>query len=321
MRHHRISAGFALLLAVFAPSMRADATLRYHADIQVAPGVGIPVAAVDQAFASMRDMVLRIKGDKSYSSQGNMISITDLKTQNMIMVDAANKRFATLPAGEFAQQSAAAIPALPEQARAALASMKTNFESRSTGRTATILGIAAEEHEYVLTLNMALPGVPSTGSPLMKLTMQVWTAQAGEEARVPALQEFQNYKASATSAMDPVQMMKQLVGLIPAMGESLGAMIAELGKNGNMTLRTHTEVVAPLLAMMSQQLPRPQGQAAPPALDPNAPLMQMTQELVELSSDPVDAVLFRVPDGYQPASLEEILKGAVSAAAPPVFKQ
>ena len=71
---------------------------------------------------------------------------------------------------------------------------------------------------------------------------------------------------------------------------------------------------------MRQQLPQQAG--GPLAdLDPNAPLMQINQEVVELSTDPLDDAIFQVPANFQPASLEDILKGAVSAPAPPQFKQ
>ena len=84
---------------------------------------------------------------------------------------------------------------MPEQARAMLASMKTNLESRSTGRTAAIQGIQAEEQEFVLTMDMPLPGGPATPSPFMKMVMQVWIAKPEETQRVPALQEIQELTA------------------------------------------------------------------------------------------------------------------------------
>ena len=56
-------------------------------------------------------------------------------------------------------------------------------------------------------------------------------------------------------------------------------------------------------------------------LDPNAPLLEISQEVVGLSVDPVDDALFQVPADYQTATLEEVLKGAVSAPALPQFRQ
>src|SRR5579859_4872689 len=95
-------AGFLLLLAGLAPSLRADATLRYHTDIQTTPL--IPAAALNQVLGGMRDMVIRIKGNKASSSQGTVSSIMDLMTQDLILMDTANKRFASIPAGQYAQQ-------------------------------------------------------------------------------------------------------------------------------------------------------------------------------------------------------------------------
>ena len=97
--------------------MRADATLRYHTDIQTAGAIGIPMSA-NAMLGGLRDMVVRIKGNKACSSQGNLTSIMDLMTQELTLVDAANKRFASVPASQYAEQAKAAIPAMPEQARA-----------------------------------------------------------------------------------------------------------------------------------------------------------------------------------------------------------
>jgi hypothetical protein len=307
----RVAAG-ALLVA---PLIRADATIRYHTDIQTTSM--IPAATLNQALGGMRDMLIRIKGNKAYSSQGNLTSILDLMTQNLVLMDAANKRFAAVPAGQYTEQLKSAVAVVPEQARSVLATMKSNLESRSTGRTTAIQGIQAEEREFVLTVDMPLPGGPTAPAPFMKMVMQIWTAKPEETQRVPALQELRNYTASASSALNPADMIKQLLSVMPGMGDSLGAMI-EMTKNGGMMLRTHTELSAPILAMIAQQAP---GRGLPVGLDPNAPLMQMNQEVVEITAGVLEDALFQVPADYQPASLDEILKGAISAAAPPQFKQ
>ena len=154
---------------------------------------------------------------------------------------------------------------MPDQARAALASLKTNFESRSTGQTTTIQGIEAEEREFVVTMDMALPGGPQTSSPFMKMVMQVWTAKPEELERVAALQEFKNYMTSASSAMNPAQMLKQVLSVMPGIGDNLNAMDAEM--NGALSLRMHVQVFMSILAMMSQQAAAP-GQAQPAAPTP-----------------------------------------------------
>jgi hypothetical protein len=314
MRLFRRCAGLILVLAPLAPSLRADATLRYHTDIKTSGGIGIALP-LNQALGGIRDMVIRVKGNKAYSSQGNLTSIMDLMTQQLILVDVARKRFATVPASQYAEQVKTAVPAIPEQARSVFASMKSNLASRSTGRTASIQGIQAEEQEFTLSIDMALPGGPATPAPFMKMVMQVWSAKPEETQRVPALQELRNYTASATSSLNPAEMMKQVLGGLPGMGDSIGAMVEEISKKGSMSLRMHTELFMPVLALMSQQLPQQPGQPPPPALDPNAPLMQLNQEVVELSTDPLDDSLFQVPQDYQAASLEDILKGAMPSPA------
>lgn len=307
--------GVVILLAGLAPAMRADATLRYHTDIQTTPL--IPAAVINQTLAGMQDMVVRIKGNKAFSSQGKLTSIMDLTTQNMTLVDVANKRFANTTAGQYSQQLTSAIPALPEQASAMLKSMKSHFESRSTGRTAVIQGIQAEEQEFVLTVDMAIPGGPATPSPFMKMVMQVWTAKPGEEQRVPALQEFKNYTTIASFSMNSAEAIKQIMSMMPGMGDGLGAMMAEISKKGSVSLRMHTEVAMPFLAGMIKQMPPEARQGIPTGFDPNAPLIQMNQELVELSSDPLEDAIFVVPADYQMASLEEVLKASAPAAPPP----
>jgi hypothetical protein len=154
------------------------------------------------------------------------------------------------------------------------------------------------------------PGGPPDAGPMMKMLMQIWTAKPEEAQRVPAVQELQNYTASASSAMNPMEMVKQVFSALPGLGDSLGSMIADMSKSGSMSMRAHTEVSMPFLAAMAKQ-----GVPLPPGFDATTPLIQMNQELVELSTEPVDAALFEIPADYQAATLDDILKGIVAAAA------
>jgi len=315
MRMRGRRAAVVILLASISPVLRADATLRYHTDIQTT--ALIPTAALDQTLAGLRDMVVRIKGNKASSSLGKVTSIVDLTTKEMILVDVANKRFATMSVGQYGQQVKTALPALPAQASAILNSMKSRFESRNTGRTEVIQGIQAEEQEFVLSVDMALPGGPATPSPFMKMVMHVWTAKPEELQRVPVLQEFKSYSSTAGISMNSTDVIKQILSIMPGMGDGVNTMMAEMSKTGGVSLRMRTEVAMPFLATMMQQMPEQARQSLPAGLDPNAPLMQMTQELVELSSDPLENALFVVPADYQMVSLEEVFKSAVAAPPPP----
>ena len=102
-----------------------------------------------------------------------------------------------------------------------LSSMKPHFESHSTGRTAVIQGIQTEEQEFVLTVDMAIPGGPATPSPFMKMVMQIWTAKPGEEQRVAVLQEFKNYTAIVNYSMNASEAIKQILRIMPGMDDGL----------------------------------------------------------------------------------------------------
>jgi hypothetical protein len=299
--------------------MWGDVTVHYHTDIHTS--AIIPAAALEQALGGLRDMDIRIKGNKAYSSQGILTSIVDLTTQEVILVDPAHKRFATVPSAQYGQQLETAVSSMPAQARAMLSSMKTNLESRSTGRSATIQGIQTEEREFVLTVDMPVPGGPATPAPFLKMVMQVWIAKPEETLGVPALQELKKYRTSAGSAMNLVGTIKQLLAAMPGLGDNLSSMIEEMSNDNSISLRTHTEIVMPVLALLIQQAPQQAGRGLPTGLDPNAPLLEISQEVVGLSADPVNDALFQVPADYQTATLEEVLKGAVSAPTLPQFKQ
>jgi hypothetical protein len=50
--------------------------------------------------------------------------------------------------------------------------------------------------------------------------------------------------------------------------------------------------------------------------DPNAPDSEVTLELTELSSGPVDDAVFRVPEGYKAASAEDLMRKLVRPLLP-----
>lgn len=83
-------------MAALTPLTWADATLRYHIDVQFANGTALAMPAY-QDLTDNRDMVIRIKGNKTSADAGHLVLITDLKTQDLTTVDAMNKRYATVP--------------------------------------------------------------------------------------------------------------------------------------------------------------------------------------------------------------------------------
>jgi hypothetical protein len=109
-----------------------------------------------------------------------------------------------------------------------------------------------------------------------------------------------------------VKMLEKLPGKLPGSGPFAPIVeeMEEFSKDQSVIPRMHMEVYTPLLAMLAKQTAKP-GEAAP-AIDPGAPLPEMTREVAELSSDPVDAGLFEIAKGYTAAPVSDLL----SAPAP-----
>lgn len=54
----------------------------------------------------------------------------------------------------------------------------------------------------------------------------------------------------------------------------------------------------------------------PSDFDPNAPLMPMTRELVEVSTAPIDDSVLQVLSGFRKVESEDILKDDAAGTAP-----
>jgi hypothetical protein len=93
-------------------------------------------------------------------------------------------------------------------------------------------------------------------------------------------------------------MMKQL----PGFSDGFEPLMKEMQK-GTTVLRMHIDMFMPGMAAMLKQMP---------AADPDAPFMQMNQEVVELSTAPVPDSVFQIPEGYQEAPAGELVKGLLA---------
>jgi hypothetical protein len=143
------------------------------------------------------------------------------------------------------------------------------------------------------------------------MVMHIWTAQKEEALRVPAIRELTGYQAWQKYVMNPGGMLEKLAGKMPGMATAIGPLMDEMSKNQSVILRTHMEIYVPFLAMLAKQMAA-QGQKFP-ALDPDAPMMEMNQEVAELSSAPVDASLFEIPADYKAGAADDILQGMIKA--------
>ena len=304
----RLRAGLVALTLAAAPAVRADVTLRYKSDVKMNPT--IPAAMTQQAMAGMAgmplDSTLQLKAGKGYSSFSGLTSIYDFSKNEITLIDAAGKRYATLPAADFADQMVAAMPAMPAQAKAMMASMKTHFDSKSTGKAETIQGIEGEERQMEITVDApAMPNVPP--GPMMRMVIHFWTAKPSEAMKNPAVRELVGYHLFASSTMNPIEMMGKMLQQMPGFSDAFEGMMKDFQKSGTpMVLRTQLEMYMPMIAAMMKA--NPQANPFGAGFDAEAPLMTMTQELAELSTASVPDSVFQIPEGYKQAPASDILK-------------
>jgi len=315
-----ICALFALASLLVATELRADVTIRYKSEfhMQAIPGSNA------QNFVVPPVSLIQIKGNNAYSNLGAGASLVDSATQQVTLLDAAHKLFATVLMKDYASELASSLPTMPNLPPAAqqiLESMTADFSSRKTGRTDMILGIQAEETEWTLSIALPLPpGLPlppemfPPGQPvkLVKMVIQVWSAAQEEIARVPALTEWMAYSSSSSQLMNPFATLQQLAANLPGIGKSLAPALQQLTEHKSALLKSHLEIYVPVLAQIAP-LAQAQGHPLPPEVDPNAPLAVADTLATEISNAPVADSVFHVPDDYHATTLAVLLKSMAPA--------
>jgi hypothetical protein len=197
--------------------------------------------------------------------------------------------------------------------RIAQESAKTTYSSRKTGRTDLIQGVEVEETEHTVTLDLPVPmppGKTQTG-PLVKVTMQVWTAKPAEISHLSAVRELTAHTVSNTGFshwIDPSNILATIFGAMPGLGDGMARMFQEIERSKSIVFQSHLEASMPGMASFLQQMQKEQGNSLPDGLDPNAPFSVVESRVVELSTAPVDDAIFQLPADYRAAPFEEVAK-------------
>jgi hypothetical protein len=308
----RYSAGLVWLTLAAMPALRADVMLRYKTEIT--PNPHLPQQIVAQMTKGMNaslspTQVQQLKNGKYLSALGNLSSITDFNKREITLLDSAGKRYATIPADQFGEEMARALPLMSGPPGAA-ATMKAHAESKVTGRTETISGVEGEEREITITMDApAMPNVPP--GPMLRMVMHLWTAKAGEAARNPAIAELARYDFRSAGGMDPVSMMEKTFEQMPGVADTLSTIMNEMRSAGSpVILRMQVELYMPMVAALMARMATG-GDGAGGGLDPNEPITGIKYELAEISTAPIPDSVFQIPGGYQAASASDILKDFV----------
>jgi hypothetical protein len=305
-----------IVLIPFALSvLSADVTVRYKTEVKMnmtLPGMPDPAKVLGNAMP--HDLTLLEKDGKAFSGiNAGLSAITDFTTKKVVLLDVAGKRYAKIDADKLGEAMSEGMPQMPTAATALLSSLKMNVSApKSTGRTETIQGVEAEEHEMELTMDgpALLPGAPP--GPMVREVIQFWLAKPSETLRVPAIRELTGYAFWSIVTTNPAGQMEALFKQMPGMADGVNAMLKNM-QNGVM-LRMHVAVYMPLLGQLLGQARGANN--APQGFDPNAPLMQINQEVAEISSAPVASSQFEIPDGFQEVAAADIIKAMVPPSTP-----
>ena len=292
-------------LSLLATTGRADVTLRQSFNLT---STVIPQQAWDamkQFVTFPMEMTTRVKGDHAYATFGSTVSLVDLTKNQLTLLDTKNRKFAIVPMDQYVTRlrDAQKTPEMPPEVAQMFAAMKLDVKTRATGRTETIRGIPTDENETTLTLEMPMPGQATTMQ--MVLTLQTWSPKPDEIQKSPALREIFAYQQQSKSAMDPSAFLKQMFANMPGLGDKLSGPIEQLTKNTGMLLKMRGQLSVPAMA------------AALPPGTPSGPALELTMDVLDLSSDSVPEALLRVPEGYEAAPLEDLMKGFGLAMPPP----
>jgi hypothetical protein len=200
---------------------------------------------------------------------------------------------------------------MPLEAQAAMAAMKSTAETKVTGRTSTIEGIAAEEREVMVTIEgPAAANMPA--GPMIRVAIQFWMAKPEETARVPALKEMAAQNVWSYATMNPTSSIEKIFQQMPGMGEGLGKFMKDMQATKSMMLKTEMKMWMPAVAAMMKQLP-PDKNPFGTAFDADAPIMELTQSLSELSTAAIPASVFAAPEGYRTVEGSELVREMIKS--------
>jgi len=306
----RLKIGLALaLLAV--PALDADVTLRYETRTTLSPSLPPQIAEVMMKSLSVtlpEMSVQQFRNGKLFYSQAKLNLIVDTAKREITMIDIDGKRYATIPADQYGSAVSGSMPEVPAQAKSMLGSMKMHAEAAPGGATATIQGIQAEDHALVITMDGPTgQGLP--GGPMVRMTMHMWLAKPSEALRVQALREVSGYNLMAMAALSPVATIEKMFQQFPGMGDALAGMQKDvMAGGGSVMLRMQLDMVVPMMAALTGQT----------GGDPDAPMVQITQELAQMSAEAIADSVFQVPEGYQAATVAEILQATTAKVPAPV---
>jgi len=306
------------LFLVACTSLYADVTMRMSFDLKT--NMTVPGAVPQLSF---KEILTRIKGDRSYSKAGTFVTVTDNSRSEVTLIDTETQRYAIITMADYLAKlhgvSGQNSENLREAAKQMMANIKFDIQSQETGRTNRIQGIDVYEREVVVNMSIPVPMPGQENGMQVSMKFQTWKPKASEFERVPALKELATYSDRNQGFNNPATMLRQLVSAMPGMGENADKMMAEVTKGGSVALGMRIGFFMPGLAKMMEQAQaqaKAKGDAVPaaPALPADdKPIAEVDFDLTELSTGPLEDGIFVIPAGYKEAPAEDLVKGMLAA--------
>jgi len=265
-------------VALTAPALHADVTVRYRSDSKLVP-------------AAMADRTIRIKGNRAHFIIYNLSALADFRKQELTVLDPARKAYAIIPLSEYEALVNDAIPEIQATLARMVDPAKVRTASTATRRTATIQGMTAEEHVLTITASIAIPGGDSSSKAEMKLATRIWMAAPAEFLRKPALRELAAFSQWQRYFMNTA-------GAFPGWQSAFAEMI----RSGGVALRTHAAVRVDVPGIASAYA---------------LPMTETNEEVAEITTGPIDESLFRIPSEYTAAPFKDLIRGAMETASDP----
>ncbi len=231
-----------------------------------------------------------MKGNKGVNVGNGQTTIADFAKQEITIIDNDHRKFATIPAADYSSKISESMPQMGAASQM-MNSMQTTCDSAKSGRTEVIQGVQAEEREQTCSIEMKLPGSnPQTAAAMarigMKIVTHIWTASPGERPRVPALWQLSGYELWQKYFMNPAAAMGKAMG-------GMAPMMEDLQKENSAILRLNMEMFVTGAA--------------------GVPMMKMKQEVVELSTAPLDDSLFQIPADCTATPFGDLMNGVLQA--------
>ncbi len=285
------SANFVALLLV-PLLLRADATIRYKTEMKPR----LPVPGMDWIS------VIYMKGYKGARVSGGQTIVADFAKNEITVIDKERKKYVTILAPEYERRMAEMIPKV-EAGSKFLDARVTRCESNKTSHKEVIQGIQAEEIVQTCSVSMKVPeNMPEAAAAIasmgIKVVTHIWCASPAERHRVPGLWQLSGYELWQKYFVNPTQTVNEMTGGMAITMEDLQkdqSAILQL----TMDMYTKTNFVQGFAAL------------------PSEPAMTISQEVVELSTAPLDDSLFQVPADCAPTTFGDLTNGLRQAMKTP----